>query len=138
MASNINTNVPSLTAPTVESVRTNFATIKAEIEALQAGGGVGNGNVVKTITFGEASSPISVLTGNVIVVSALTGNLVVGNLIDTTPNRFYTFVFTQGGSGGYTVSFQNGISFGSGALGKKLIVQFFYDGVDFLQVFGGA
>lgn len=43
MASNINPNIPSNTAPTTSSVRNNFAVLKSEIEALQTAVGNGGG-----------------------------------------------------------------------------------------------
>lgn len=54
MPSNINPNIPSNTVPTTSSVRSNFAVLKSEIEALQAaaasGGGSGGSSTVQPIS----------------------------------------------------------------------------------------
>lgn len=58
MPSNVDVNQPPFGNPTTGAVRTNFATIKAEIEALQS-----NHGFVNYVDVTTQSAPISVLAG---------------------------------------------------------------------------
>jgi len=99
---------------------------------------IGKVNKPQSVSFAAASSAIDLSLGNVINVGTLTGNLTLVSPTNAVAGTFYTYHFVQDATGGRTVTFPNGVSYGSGIANQKLIVQFFYDGTDFLQVFGGA
>jgi hypothetical protein len=94
-------------------------------------------NVIQNVTQAQLTAGVA-LTGNNLIVETLTANLVIASPTGMVAGTFYTWRFQQNATGGLTVTFPNGVTYGSGIANQKLIVQFYYDGTDFLQVFGGA
>jgi hypothetical protein len=106
---------------------------------IPVGPGGGTGNVVQNVTFAAAAaSPINLALGNIIKVGVLTGNLTLASPSNPVADTFYTYYFEQDATGGRVVTFPNSVNYGSGNANQKLVVTFFYDGIDFLSVPGGA
>lgn len=89
--------------------------------------------VSQDVSFIKASLPIDLTKGNILNIGTLTGNLQVAVPTGAIRSNEYTYIFTQDATGGREVTFPDGISFGSGSPGKKLVLTFLFDGTDYIQ-----
>jgi hypothetical protein len=91
-------------------------------------------NIKQIIPFASATLPVNFVLGGNVVIGNLTGNLLLAAPTGMAEGNTITYRFQQDATGGRTVTFPNGLSYGGGPASSKLIVKFYYDGTDFIQL----
>jgi len=90
----------------------------------------GGGNTSQSITFANASLPIDLLLGNIVIVGALTADLAMQAFTNPSIGSTVKVLVVQDVTGGRNLIVDN-IDFGAGLGGQKLTIVLQYDGADF-------
>jgi phage-related protein len=128
MASNIDVTKPTTVNPTLSSVRANFATIKAEIEALQSSIG---SSTQQTRTQAQATSAVNWANGDTLIISTASSAFAIATPTNAIAGRTYTIIVVQNATGGWDYEFNN-VLYAGGAPNQKQKIQLYYDGVDYI------
>jgi hypothetical protein len=100
---------------------------------------VASSNTVTALTASSGTISIDATNLPKVVSHTLTGNVTIAAPTGMYTGQKLTFIFTQGGSAGYTVTWnsvfvQNWSDVGAGTLGAKAAIGFIYDGSKWVQV----
>lgn len=91
-------------------------------------------NIKQIISFANATTPVNFSLGGNVVIGTLTAGVSIPAPTGMVEGNTITYRFQQDNVGRRVVLFPNGLSYGSGPAGSKLVVKFYYDGTDFIQV----